>query len=109
MPFSSAGKIEPGFLRSRPMPPKSSDRVARQVLKSPGFVRRAAAARVNDPVERWMLRQPDATRASYVREVLDRGGGDLPAEIGMLRQPDAVRQSYVSEVLEPRLPPKLAP
>jgi hypothetical protein len=80
-----------------------ADRLARQVLRAPGFVRRAAASRVRDPVEQWMLRQPDATRASYVREVLDRGGDDLLAEIWMLRQPDAVRESYVTEVLEPRL------
>jgi hypothetical protein len=84
-----------------------ADRIARQVLKAPAFVRRAAAARVRDPVDRWMLRQPDATRASYVREVLDRGGDDRLAEIWMLRQPDDVRESYVKEVLEPQLPPKL--
>jgi hypothetical protein len=82
-------------------------RLARQVLKAPGFVRRAAAARVTDPVERWMLCQSDDTRASYIRHVLDRGGSDALAEIWMLRQPDAVRESYVKEVLEPRLPPKL--
>jgi hypothetical protein len=81
--------------------------LARQVLRAPAFVRRAAAARVSDPVERWMLRQPDATRASYVREVLDRGGDDRLAEIWMLRQPEAVRESYVNEVLVPQLPPKL--
>jgi hypothetical protein len=97
------GTIEATLLRFDPMP----DRLARQVLKAPAFVRRAAAARVSDPVERWMLRQPDATRASYVREVLDRGGDDRLAEIWMLRQPDKVRESYVKEVLEPQLPPKL--
>jgi hypothetical protein len=86
-----------------------ADRLARQVLRAPAFVRRAAAARVKDPVEQWMLRQPDAVRASYVREVLDRGGDERLAEIWMLRQPDAVRESYVKEVLEPALPPKLAP
>ena len=91
------------------MPPKSSARLARQVLRAPAFVRRAAASRVTDPVERWMLRQSDATRASYVREVLDRGGDERIAEIWMLRQPDAIRESYVKEVLEPRLPPKLSP
>ena len=86
-----------------------ADRLARQVLRAPAFVRRAAAARVSDPVERWMLRQPDATRASYVCDVLDRGGDDRLAEIWMLRQPDAVRESYVEEVLVPQLPPKLQP
>ena len=44
-----------------------------------------------------------------MREVLDRGGDERLAEIWMLRQPDAVRESYVKEVLEPALPPKLAP
>ena len=55
-----------------------------------------------------MLRQSDATRASYVRDVLDRGGDERLAEIWMLRQPEAVRESYVKEVLEPHLPPKLS-
>jgi hypothetical protein len=81
--------------------------LARRVLRAPAFVRRAAASRTRDPVEQWMLRQPDATRASYIREVLDRGGDPQLAEIWMLRQPDRVRESYIEEVLEPRLPPKL--
>jgi hypothetical protein len=84
-----------------------SDRLARQVLRAPGFVRRAAATRAKEPVERWMLHQSDATRASYVRDVLERGGDERLAEIWMLRQPGAVRESYVKEVLEPALPPKL--
>jgi hypothetical protein len=77
--------------------------LARTVLRAPAFVRRAAAARAKDPVAQWMLRQPDATRASYVREVLDRGAHDPLAEIWMLRQPDAVRESYIAHVLEPRV------
>jgi hypothetical protein len=89
------------------MPSKPSARLARQVLRAPAFVRRAAASRVTDPVERWMLQQSDATRASYVKHVIDRGGDERLAEIWMLRQPDSVRESYVKEVLEPRLPPKL--
>jgi hypothetical protein len=84
-----------------------ADRLARQVLRAPKFVRHAAATRARDPVERWMLRQPDATRASYVKEVLDRGGDERLAEIWMLRQPEQVRESYIKQVLEPRLPPKL--
>ncbi len=48
-----------------------------------------------------MLRQPDATRASYVKEVLDRGGDERLAEIWMLRQPETVRESYIKQVLEP--------
>jgi hypothetical protein len=89
------------------MPPSSSNRLARQVLRAPAFVRRAAASRAKDPVEQWMLRQSDATRASYVREVIDRGGDERLAEIWMLRQPRDVRESYVKAVLEPQLPPKL--
>jgi hypothetical protein len=84
-------------------------RLARHVLRAPKFVRHAAASRATEPVEQWMLRQPAATRASYVREVLDRGGDDRLAEIWMLRQPDDVRESYIKQVLEPRLPPKLQP
>jgi DNA-binding TFAR19-related protein (PDSD5 family) len=66
-----------------------------------------AATQAKDPVEQWMLRQSQATRQSYVREVLDRGGDERLAEIWMLRQPQAVRESYIKDVLEPRLPPKL--
>jgi hypothetical protein len=54
-----------------------------------------------------MLRQSQAVRESYVREVLDRGADARLTEIWMLRQPDAVRESYVAEVLEPGLPAKL--
>lgn len=82
-------------------------RLARHVLKAPGFVRRAAATQTRDPVERWMLRQSPQTRQSYVREVIDRGGDERLAEIWMLRQPQAVRESYITQVLEPALPPKL--
>lgn len=91
------------------MPPgrTSAERLARTVLRSPAWVRRAAAARAKNPVEQWMLRQPASTRASYVREVLDRGGDERLAEIWMLRQPEAVRESYIKQVLEPGLPPKL--
>ena len=85
----------------------SAERLARHVLRAPGWVRRAAALRAGDPVERWMLRQSAAVRLSYVREVIDRGGDDPLAEIWMLRQPEAVRESYINEVLEPSLTPKL--
>lgn len=87
--------------------PTTSERLARHVLRAPGFVRRAAATQAKDPVEAWMLRQPDAVRHSYVREVLDRGGDDRLAEIWMLRQPQAVRDSYIAEVLGPALPANL--
>jgi hypothetical protein len=87
-----------------PAPPH---RLARHVLRAPALVRKAAARQARDPVEQWMLRQPRATRASYVREVLEKGGDERLAEIWMLRQPEAVRESYVNEVLLPALPPKL--
>jgi hypothetical protein len=77
------------------------------VLRAPGLLTRAAAHQAKDPVEQWMLRQPRATRASYVREVLEKGGDERLAEIWMLRQPEAVRQSYIEQVLLPALPPKL--
>jgi hypothetical protein len=86
---------------------KSVDRMARFVLRSPGFLRRAAASQAREPEERWMLQQPRAVRDSYVREVIDRGGDERLAEIWMLRQSDAVRESYIREVLEPRLPEEL--
>ena len=85
----------------------SPHRLARHVLRAPSLVRRAAATQAKDPVEQWMLRQSQATRRSYVREVLDRGGDERLAEIWMLRQPDAVRESDIRDVLEPGLPPKL--
>jgi hypothetical protein len=51
-----------------------------------------------------MLRQAKSVRASYVREVLDRGGDiELRSQIWMLGQSDPVRESYAREVLEPRL------
>jgi hypothetical protein len=91
-------------LRGVPPPPH---RLARHVLRAPGFIRRAAATQAREPVEEWMLRQSRTVRLSYVREVLERGGDERLAEIWMLRQPDTVRESYVREVLMPSLPPKL--
>jgi hypothetical protein len=83
---------------------EGTQRLARLVLRGPGFLRKAAASQARDPVERWMLRQPRRVRDSYVRDVIDRGGDDLLAEIWMLRQPEAVRKSYIREILEPQLP-----
>ena len=87
------------------MPPRptSAERLARYVLRGPAFVRRAAASSARGRDEAWMLRQSRAVRDSYVREVLDRGGGAKLAEIWMLRQPDEVRESYIRDVLEPAL------
>jgi DNA-binding TFAR19-related protein (PDSD5 family) len=86
---------------------RGSDRLARLVLRAPGFVRRAAASQAQDAQEAWMLGQPRAVRESFVREVLDRGADERLAEIWMLRQPSEVRESYVRDVLEPALPPEL--
>jgi hypothetical protein len=84
--------------------PTTAERLARHVLRAPGFVRRMAASQAKAPAEAWMLRQPQSVRESYVREVLDRGAGERLTEIWMLRQPDPVRESYIAEVLEPALP-----
>ena len=86
---------------------RNVDRLARIVLRGPGFLRRAAASRASEPEERWMLQQTTRVRESYVREVLDRGGHEQLAEIWMLRQSETVRESYVREILEPRLPDHL--
>jgi hypothetical protein len=83
--------------------PALPHRLARQVLRAPAIVRRAAATRAGAPEEVWLLRQPRSVRDSYVRDVLDRGGSERLAEIWMLRQPEHVRESYIREVLEPGL------
>ena len=88
-------------------PKTGSDRLARLVLRAPRSIARLAASQARAPEEAWMLRQDRMTRASFVREVLNRGGDPRLAEIWMLRQPDAIRESYVREVLEPALPPEL--
>ena len=86
---------------------KDVDRLARIVLRAPGFLRRAAATQAEEPEQRWMLTQPKSVRESYVREVLDKGGSELLAEIWMLSQSEAVRKSYIAEILEPQLPEDL--
>jgi hypothetical protein len=63
---------------------KDVDRLARIVLRAPGFLRRAAATQAEEPEQRWMLTQPKSVRESYVREVLepklraDESGPSLP-------------------------------
>jgi hypothetical protein len=47
-----------------------------------------------------MLRQPRHVRVSYLREVVERGGGEALQQKWMLLQSDEVRRSYVVEVLE---------
>lgn len=70
----------------------------RAVLLSPAPVARAAARTARALEERWLLRQPRAVRASYVREVLDADDPNAE-EIWMLRRSKAVRESYIKEVL----------
>jgi hypothetical protein len=70
----------------------------RQILLAPDGVARAAAAAATGVAQQWMLSQPRAVRRSYVREVLDKHGGDREQRIWMLRQPDAVRASYLRDV-----------
>ena len=73
-----------------------ADWVVKRVLLGPASVRKAAARRLDDEKDRWMLRQPIEVRRSFVREVLEQGRNE---EAWMLHQPDAVRHSYVAEVL----------
>jgi hypothetical protein len=75
------------------------DWLVKRVLLGPAAVRRAAASRLPGKQERWMLKQPTSVRQSYVRDVLERGGGDQIEQAWMLRQPDHVRESYAAEVL----------
>ena len=81
-----------------------ANRFARAVLLGPNVLTRAAAGRVDTAEEAWMLRQPKAVRASFVREVLDaHGDEELLTQIWMLGQDDSIRASYIHEVLEPKL------
>ena len=74
------------------------------MLLGPDVLSRAAASRAVLPEEQWMLRQSKAVRASYVREVLDKGGDvELRSQMWMLGQSERVRESYLRDVLEPRL------
>jgi hypothetical protein len=72
--------------------------ITKRVLLAPAAVRLAAAKRAG-PEEAWMLRQASDVRRSYVREVLEKGGGADRAQAWMLLQPDDVREAYVDEVL----------
>ena len=73
--------------------------VLKRVLLGPAALRRIADGKAPGPKERWILWQPRSVRASYVREVLERGGTSELEEAWMLRQPDEVRESYVRDVL----------
>ena len=76
----------------------------RTALLAPDFIAGAAAETTDDPQARWLLRQPQPVRESYVRDVLD-GDGDstLLATAWLLRQPASVRDSYVREVVDAQL------
>ena len=78
----------------------ASPRLQRSVLLSPAPIAKAAATQVKEPEEQWMLRQSRKVRASYVKEVLDRGGHERLAQIWLLRQPSAIRESYIRHVLD---------
>jgi hypothetical protein len=73
---------------------------ARHVLLAPAAVTRAIAQVDDDPERRWMLRLPRDVRRSFVREVLDAGGGREAQERWLLLQSDDVRRSYVEHVLD---------
>lgn len=77
--------------------------LARRVMLAPDVVARAAARASAEREQAWMLCQPRSVRASYVREVVDRGDDPVHAQVWMLRQPRAVRESYIRAVLEPEL------
>ncbi|HEX4106589.1 MAG TPA: hypothetical protein VHX88_00555 [Solirubrobacteraceae bacterium] len=72
--------------------------IEREILLAPDLLARAAASAVSGRAERWMLTQPRRVRASYVREVLDRGGGQHAQVTWMLRQGEGVRASYLRDV-----------
>jgi hypothetical protein len=74
-------------------------RIDKAVLLGPAPVARAAAAGARRPEEGWLLRQPRAVRASYVRSVMGADNEAKAQEIWMLRQPAPVRESYIREVL----------
>lgn len=78
--------------------------VEKAVIRAPDRVARAVASRATTPEEAWLLRQPQAVRHSYWREVVCRGNHQREREIWMLRQHDAVRQSYIDQVLVPGPP-----
>ena len=70
---------------------------ARAVLTGPDIVARALAARERDPQRRWLLRRPRAVRRDFLASVIDGGASE---ERWMLLQDDATRHSYVEEVLD---------
>jgi hypothetical protein len=72
---------------------------ARSVLLAPAAVAGVLAAAEGDPERRSMLRLPREVRRSFVREVIDRGGGRAAQERWVLLQEDRVRESYIERVL----------
>jgi hypothetical protein len=72
----------------------------RAVLTGPDVIARAAARTVEQPEQRWLLRQARDVRCSFVAEVIDRPDDRHAAERWMLLQRQAVRKSYVADVLD---------
>jgi hypothetical protein len=72
----------------------------RAVLTGPDMIARTAARTVEEPEQRWLLRQPRAVRCSFVAEVIDRPDDPNAAERWMLLAPAAIRRSYVRDVLD---------
>jgi hypothetical protein len=73
------------------------------MLRRPRALRRDYVAEVidaNGDEERWMLLQDDATRRSYVEEVLEDAPEPDRQAIWLLGQTRAVRDSYIAAVLD---------
>jgi hypothetical protein len=73
------------------------------MLRRPRELRRDYVAKVVDghgDAERWMLIQDDATRGSYVAEVLENEPEPDRQAIWLLGQARKVRLSYISDVLD---------
>ena len=76
------------------------------MLRLPRPVRRSFVAEVLDirggqlPQERWMVLQDDDVRKSYVQQVLLQAAEPDAQAVWLLRQDRAVRESYVAEVID---------
>jgi hypothetical protein len=75
-------------------------RGARMALLAPDAVARRIAAMDDDRERRWMLRLPRDVRCSFVAQVVDAGGGRRAQERWLLLADEATRRSYVTEVLD---------
>jgi len=70
---------------------------ARAVLTGPDLIARRVAGLGSDPQRTWLLRRPKHVRRDFLQTVVD-GGAD--EQRWMLLQDDATRHTYVAEVLE---------